>query len=226
MRLLTFVLLFYIDCSLLFSQGEKPGCIVLMKGINSTYTGDCKEGYANGKGIAKGEDYYKGSFLEGLPDGYGIYRFKNGNIYSGEWKFGLKDGKGKFTSVIDGKKLVVSGYWKEDNYMGPVMPDADYSVTNRSNIENYSVKKVNSDKNEIKVSFEKAMNKYLPEDLTYEVSSGYVNKMGQSLVFNYNSCPVYCTFHFTIMTSGGRRECNFGFTILKPGEYEVFLSNN
>lgn len=215
-----------IQCTLLLSQQDKPACLVLMKGISGSYTGECKDGLANGKGVATGDDYYKGSFVEGLPDGRGIYKYKNGNIYSGEWKCGLKDGIGKFTSLADGKRLVVSGFWKDDNYTGPVPPDADFRVTNRSNIEYYSLKRVNSNNNEIRISFEKSMDKYIPEDLVYEISSGYVNKMGQSFIFNYTSCPVYCTLHFTILTSGGKRECNFGFTILRPGGYDVFISNN
>jgi hypothetical protein len=198
----------------------------MIKEISNSYTGDCKDGLANGKGIAKGEDYYKGSFLDGLPDGYGVYKYKNGNIYSGEWKLGIKDGKGKYTYKVNGKKLVLTGYWKNGNYIGPVLPDSEYAITNRSNIEYYSVKRINSDKNEIKISFERAMGKYIPKDLTYEISSGYVNKMGQTLVFSYPSCPLYCSLHFTIVTSGGRKDCNLGFTILRPGEYEVFISNN
>lgn len=226
MRLFASLLLLIIPFSLSFPQEKHPSCQVLMKEISALYKGDCMDGLAYGKGIATGEEYYKGTFLNGLPDGKGVYRYKNGSVYSGQWKSGLKDGKGIYTSRIDGKKLVVSGFWKDGNYIGPVLPDEGYVVTNRSNIENYSIIKVSDNKNQVKISFERAMDKYIPGDLTYEISSGYVNRLGQSIVFNYTSCPLYCTLHFTIITSGGIKDCNLGFTILQPGDYEVFISNN
>mmetsp|Transcript_16915 Transcript_16915/g.12013 ORF Transcript_16915/g.12013 Transcript_16915/m.12013 type:complete len:107 (+) Transcript_16915:2041-2361(+) len=31
-------------------------------------------------------DFYKGEFVKGKPDGYGVCDYKNGNKYAGNWK--------------------------------------------------------------------------------------------------------------------------------------------
>ena len=52
-------------------------CQVKLDAINVSYTGECKKGYANGHGEAKGEkDSYKGGFKKGLPHGFGIYTWE------------------------------------------------------------------------------------------------------------------------------------------------------
>jgi hypothetical protein len=61
--------------SILFAQEE---CKVLMPEISGSYTGKCKKGLAQGKGLAIGTDTYEGRFLKGLPDG-------TGKIYMGRW---------------------------------------------------------------------------------------------------------------------------------------------
>jgi hypothetical protein len=47
-------------------------------------------GYRNGT--------YKGEMKDGKKEGYGIYYYTDGDIYEGEWKNDLPDGKGKHTS--------------------------------------------------------------------------------------------------------------------------------
>ena len=66
-----------------------------MKDINQSYTVDCKKGKADGKGLAKGKDIYKGEFKKGYPEGEGIYTFSNGDVFEGEFKKGAKNGPGK-----------------------------------------------------------------------------------------------------------------------------------
>jgi hypothetical protein len=226
MKHIAFILLLIIPFSSSFPQENIQACQVLMIEISGSYQGGCKNGLADGKGIATGEESYKGSFLKGLPDGRGVYNYKNGSVYSGQWKNGLKDGEGKYTHLIDGKTMVLRGYWKEGNYAGANMPGAEYTVTNRSSIEYYSIKKVSDDENLITISFERGMDKYIPKDLETEISTGYINTLNQKILVHFNSCPVYCSLHFTISTSAGRKECSFEFIILRPGEYEVFISNN
>ena len=61
------------------------------------YIGDMKNGLPNGKGIKYLEDgkiRYKGEFINGKREGYGIYYFSNGNYYKGEWKNNKQHGKG------------------------------------------------------------------------------------------------------------------------------------
>jgi len=59
--------------SFLFSQD----CSVEKESLKGTYTGDCKNGKANGKGKAVGADTYEGDFKSGLPDGQGTYMWNN-----------------------------------------------------------------------------------------------------------------------------------------------------
>ena len=39
-------------------------------------------------------DIYKGEFKAGLAEGRGVYRFANGNVYEGEFKAGKREGRG------------------------------------------------------------------------------------------------------------------------------------
>lgn len=225
-QILLFVFLVLFSIHNAFSQQNDSTSKVLLKEIAGSYKGDCKNGLANGKGTAIGEDTYKGMFQNGLPEGKGTYTYKNGNVFSGEWKHGLKDGKGKFAQYINGKATVITGYWKNGDYVGITKPADNYRITNLSSIENYSVKETPGDKNVIEISFEKVMKKYIPRDLEISISSGY--KLDQNLkvlVLNY-ALPESISLHFTIPTSGGVRQCNFGVDILKAGKYEVFISNN
>jgi hypothetical protein len=222
--LLTIILLTFISYS--YSQQKDSTCKVLLTEISGTYEGDCKNGLADGKGTASGEDSYTGTFRNGLPEGKGIYKYSNGNIFSGYWKNGLKNGKGEFKTFINGKATIVKGYWKDGDYVGTIEPEEDYLITNLSGIENYSIKKVKGDENVIEISFEKVMRKYVPGDLKVTISSGY--KLDQSLkvlILNYN-LPVNCDLHFAISYGMVLKQCNLGFTINKPGKYEVFISNN
>ncbi len=93
-------------------------CIVEKAELKGTYTGDCKKGKAHGKGKAVGIDTYEGDFRSGVPDGDGIYTFKNGDIYKGHFSKGYRDGKGIFVYKRSGGDSTVEGFWKKDEYVG------------------------------------------------------------------------------------------------------------
>jgi hypothetical protein len=223
-RLLVLILISYIPYS--YSQEGDTECKVLLKEISGSYQGSCKNGMANGKGTAYGEDSYTGTFVNGLPEGKGVYKYKNGNIFSGYWKNGLKNGKGEFKSLINGKASIVKGYWKDGEYSGIAEPDEEYRITNLTGIENYSIKNVKGEQNFIEISFEKVNKKYIPRDLEITISSGYKIEQNKKIIVQNYSYPINCDLHFTILTTGGNRQCNFGFTLFKPGKIEVFISNN
>ena len=69
-----------------FSYSQVGDCKVLKPEIAGIYSGDCKKGLANGKGIAEGIDKYEGKFKDGLPHGNGTYQYANGEIYQGDFK--------------------------------------------------------------------------------------------------------------------------------------------
>jgi hypothetical protein len=94
-------------------------CRVEKPELKGTYTGGCKKGKAEGKGIAIGTDSYEGDFVAGLPHGKGNYKWKNGNEYTGEFEKGNKEGIGRLTIRQEGKKdSLLEGYWHQDVYNG------------------------------------------------------------------------------------------------------------
>lgn len=223
-QLLVFLLLSFIPYS--YSQKSGSECKVLLKEISGTYKGGCKDGLANGKGTSTGEDSYTGTFLNGLPDDKGVYKYKNGNTYSGYWKNGLKNGRGEFKSLVNGKAMVIKGYWKDGEYAGISDPEEEYRITKLTAIENYTITNTKGDKNLIEISFEKVNKKYIPRDLEVTLSSGYKIEQNLKLIIQNYNFPVNCDLHFTIPVTGGARQCNLAFTIYKPGKIEVFISNN
>ncbi len=94
---------------------QEDDCKVVMETINKTYEGECKKGLANGEGVAVGIDQYTGQFKKGVPDGKGKYTWANGDVYDGNWKNGVKDGEGK---LMRSEGLTLTGYWIEDEYIG------------------------------------------------------------------------------------------------------------
>lgn len=40
---------------------------------------------------------YEGQWVNGMRDGYGELRYKNGSVYQGNWQKGMKWGQGKMT---------------------------------------------------------------------------------------------------------------------------------
>lgn len=101
-----------------------PACKVADVDIATEYSGPCDNGYAQGKGRARGRDTYEGDFLGGKKSGKGIYVWgqqapqpgaryegayandrRNGfgiltdsyGTYRGEWRDGLYHGKGTLT---------------------------------------------------------------------------------------------------------------------------------
>lgn len=129
-----------------FAQEE---CKVLMPSISGKYEGECKKGKANGNGQAEGADTYAGIFKDGLPNGQGIYKWENGNIYSGVWAGGKRDGEGTMTFKRAGKAdSLVTGFWKKDKYVGRF--EKPYKVYNRSvQVSKSEVKFKSSNSNDI-----------------------------------------------------------------------------
>jgi len=130
-------------------------CKVLNPKIGDTYSGDCKKGLADGQGEAFGTDQYKGEFRKGLPDGTGTYIWQTGEKYTGEWKLGMREGNGVYTFKVDGKDSELSGYWKEDKYVGKVKI-TPYLITYKSGVGRVTCTKVGTARNEVNYQFSRA----------------------------------------------------------------------
>src|SRR5438045_9038664 len=87
-------LLFFIPAIIYSGFVFAQDCVVEKESLKGSYSGDCRNGKANGKGKAVGTDSYEGEFKSGQPEGDGTYTWDNGNRYTGKFVKGLRDGKG------------------------------------------------------------------------------------------------------------------------------------
>lgn len=55
---------------------------------------------------------YKGSFVNGIREGYGRYDWESGSYYEGQWKNGKRNGQGTFYNANTNRKDF--GTWKDD----------------------------------------------------------------------------------------------------------------
>jgi len=68
--------------------------------LRGSYEGDCdKNEIAHGEGKAKGADSYVGTFVDGWPEGKGVYTWENGARLEGTFKKGVADGPGVYVSA-------------------------------------------------------------------------------------------------------------------------------
>jgi len=129
-----FLILPFLAFAILLSA--QNDCKVLVPELSGTYVGKCKKGLANGNGKAVGKDSYEGRFKKGLPNGNGVYTWANGDVYSGFWAFGHREGEGVFKFKYNGNDSVQDGVWKGDIFKGP-KPKKPRVVTKR-NIDKYA----------------------------------------------------------------------------------------
>lgn len=217
------LLLSFLNTGFGYSQ-QTDSIKVLLPEISKIYKGDSKNGLADGKGVAKGEeDTYSGEFKNGLPDGKGKYTYKNGNTYAGFWKDGYKNGKGEFKYSVNGSSFTQKGYWIDGDYSGPTDPGEPYAVSRMAYIDSYTIKKMNGNENSISLTVLSGESKYVPQNFRIETSSGGWQTRGKSLFINNYTYPINCEVSFTINAGGTIRQCYFSFEILKEGQYEVVL---
>jgi hypothetical protein len=120
-------LAFFLICLAVFAQD----CVVEPALLKGTYAGDCKKGRASGKGKASGTDTYEGDFKSGKPEGRGVYSWPNGNVFTGQFIGGMKEGKGKLTYKRENAKdSIIEGYWKKDQYIGEY--EHPYTIIHKS----------------------------------------------------------------------------------------------
>ncbi len=68
--------------------------------LRGAYEGDCdKSETAHGQGEAKGADSYVGTFVNGWPQGKGVYTWENGARLDGTFRKGVANGPGVYVSA-------------------------------------------------------------------------------------------------------------------------------
>ena len=89
-----------------------------MEALKGNYSGECKKGFAHGKGEAKGLFRYVGNFKFGLPDGKGIL-YTGDNFFEGNFQDGLKEGKGEMHYLGNNNTdSIIKGYWCANEFRG------------------------------------------------------------------------------------------------------------
>jgi hypothetical protein len=219
-RIILFVILLFAGG---YVSGQSSDCKVLIPAISGSYTGECKKGLANGKGVAQGIDHYEGHFSKGLPDGNGIYKWADGSYYDGGWKNGLKDGQGTF---VKGDSTL-TGIWKDDHYEGKKLTPP-YKIISARNVSRYTISKSIESENGVKVKLLLGgRDNSEVDDFSMASSNGseYRN-MGIYGIQN-SSVPVEVTIRYTTWNQlhSVQYEVLFEFTITAPGTWNVTLSN-
>jgi hypothetical protein len=202
---------------------QQSDCKVKLTSISGTYTGGCKNGLAHGKGTAQGVDFYEGQFIKGMPSGEGTYKWSNGSYYEGEWKDGLKEGKGKLVS----KDTVITGFWKNDKYVGTQLIPP-YKISRSYNVGRSVIRKTISPLQEIKIRIlQGSMDNLLVENFSLVYSSGDEFRSGGIYGIQNVKFPVDVKVMYTTWNPFRTTQFNivFEFTINDPGAWDVTLYN-
>ena len=105
------------DCKIGLAQGRGVLQWFLDGKRGDRYEGEYRGGQANGRGVYTYTDgsHYDGEWREGRRNGRGVFTFTNGNLYDGEFKDGNFNGRGVFT-FADGNRYV--GEFKDNKVNG------------------------------------------------------------------------------------------------------------
>ncbi len=122
-----FTLLVLFIANIAFGQS----CFVAVDSANGIYTGECRNGKANGKGK---------------------YQWQCGDTYEGSWKNGWFDGFGVLTRKTRPDSIeVISGFWKKGIYVGKnEKPYIIEVLTN--NISELTLSKSNNEVSQINIT--------------------------------------------------------------------------
>ena len=200
-------------------------CKVLKPEIATSYQGECKNGLAHGKGIAKGQDIYEGEFKKGLPEGTGTYTWANGDIYKGNLRKGLKEGKGSFMQHTAKGDSTLTGIWRNDKYEGT--GTAPYRVGQTESVPRYSISKGLAVRNKITFRFIRGGTTFSKvSNLNASMTSGIESLNGTYLEIQDAVFPVDIKLNFSVpnLLNTYEYNCVFNVTINEQGSWDVVLN--
>ena len=101
---------------LLFATAaQAQQCRVLDPELQGFYSGPCVAGLAEGNGVAGGAAQYEGEFKAGMKHGKGVKTWPNGDRYEGEFLEDRRQGRGAYTWG--------RGPWQGERYEGEFAND-------------------------------------------------------------------------------------------------------
>ena len=101
---------------LLFSlPAAAQDCGVLDPELKGSYSGTCKNGLAEGEGVARGTAEYRGGFRAGKKHGQGVKAWPNGDRYEGGFADDRREGRGSYSWG--------RGPWAGESYAGGYRAD-------------------------------------------------------------------------------------------------------
>jgi hypothetical protein len=216
-----FLILFLIAGNLVFAQ--ENGCKVLKPEISESYSGGCKDGLANGKGVARGTDYYEGQFSKGMPSGKGMYKWADGTYYEGHWENGIRQGSGKMVY----RDSTVTGYWKDDIYAGKKLVPS-YEIKRTMSVSRSSIIKSTGAVDEVRIRIlQGGSDNRSVSNLFITGSSGDEFRTDRVYGLEKVIFPLDVKVSYTSRTQFGTSQFNviFDFRINEPGVWEVTISN-
>lgn len=214
---------------------QAQDCKVLLESISAQYEGECKNGLAEGIGVAEGIDKYSGKFKNGLPHGTGQYTWQSGEYYIGSFKNGKKSGLGKL-KFADGT-LISEGLWKDDEFFQEKKV-AEYKIKTQRNVMSVTLNNLGTDANRIEVVLVRDGRESTTNIFDLLVSTTSCTQMdnNNSLVFLDASYPFNANIKFKAagrmsktVVQGNRMnmdisqmlDCFVEFEILEKGSWEV-----
>jgi len=226
MKLLGFINLSILIFSFSTVLRAQEKCTVLKPEISQSYEGKCKNGFANGKGTASGIDHYQGMFRKGLPHGEGTYTWSTGEVYTGDWSDGLRQGYGIQTHPSNGNDSIQSGMWKNDQYLGP-KPKSPNVLYNSGVVRN-NFQKNNTTKSRVLIDiYQNGTRNQGVSNFMISASSGNDTKTGQSVGYDNVTFPVTVKVMYTTWNKLHTMQTNikFDFEIFESGDWTVELHN-
>ena len=98
------------------SPGFAQSCRVLDPELQGAYEGGCRDGLADGQGVARGMAEYRGAFRAGKKHGQGVKTWPWGDEYRGEFADDRKQGQGLYAWSSQGA-------WAGESYRGGFAAD-------------------------------------------------------------------------------------------------------
>ena len=208
------------------NKAQNSDCKVLLPDISGKYTGDCKDGLADGKGTAEGKDKYVGNFKKGLPNEHGIYVYSTGDVFEGDWKKGLRHGPGKLKTKINGKDTIITGTWKNGKLKEKADKSVKYEIVRNIGVLSNAFRKT-GEGHDIKIRFYyggiPTLGKFNFSTSYY--SSGIVKIIGNDIVVENVEFPFKATYVYSVPDKFGYSVLfdSFEFIIHQTGDWEVQL---